>query len=85
MHDEEHSGRPSVITDDLLELVRERIMENRRFTVTELSSFQNNREAEMSVTQWFQSQAAEVFVTGIQKLVSWYEKCLKSGGEYVEK
>ena len=38
MNDEERSGRLSIITDDLLELVWERIMENRRFTITELSS-----------------------------------------------
>ena len=37
MHDE-HSGRPSIITGDLVELVRERIMENRRFTIMELAS-----------------------------------------------
>ena len=37
MHDE-HCGRPSFITDDLVELVQECIMENRRFTITELSS-----------------------------------------------
>ena len=38
VHDEERSGRPSIITDDLVKLVPERIMENRRFTITELSS-----------------------------------------------
>ena len=38
VHDEERSVRPSIITDDLVKLVWERIMENRRFTITELSS-----------------------------------------------
>ena len=38
MSDEERSGRPSIITDDLVELVRERVMENRCFTITELGS-----------------------------------------------
>ncbi|KAJ4429664.1 hypothetical protein ANN_21865 [Periplaneta americana] len=38
VHDEERSGRPTIITDDLVELVRERIMENHCFTITELSS-----------------------------------------------
>ena len=38
VHDEERSGRPFVINDDLVELVRQRIMEDRRFTITELSS-----------------------------------------------
>ena len=38
VHDVERSGRPSIITDDLVELVRKRIMENRCFRITELSS-----------------------------------------------
>lgn len=38
VHDEKRSGRPSIITDDLVELVWEHIMENRRVTITELSS-----------------------------------------------
>ncbi|KAJ4452219.1 hypothetical protein ANN_03737 [Periplaneta americana] len=38
VHDEERSGRPSLINDDRVELVRQCIMENRRFTIMELSS-----------------------------------------------
>ena len=38
VHDEKRSGRPSIITNDLVELVREWIMENCRLTITELSS-----------------------------------------------
>ncbi|KAJ4437856.1 hypothetical protein ANN_13795 [Periplaneta americana] len=38
VHDEECSGRRSLINDDRVELVRQCIMENRRFTTTELSS-----------------------------------------------
>jgi hypothetical protein len=38
VHEEKRSGRPSIITDDLVELVRERIMENCHVTITELSS-----------------------------------------------
>ncbi|KAJ4439498.1 hypothetical protein ANN_07622 [Periplaneta americana] len=38
VHDEERSGRPSLINDDRVELMRQSIMENRRFTITELSS-----------------------------------------------
>ncbi|KAJ4427207.1 hypothetical protein ANN_24824 [Periplaneta americana] len=37
-HPEKRSGRPSLINDDRVELVRQCIMENRRFTITELSS-----------------------------------------------
>ncbi|KAJ4430990.1 hypothetical protein ANN_19583 [Periplaneta americana] len=38
VHDEEHSGRPSLISDDRVELVRQYSTENRRFTITEMSS-----------------------------------------------
>ncbi|KAL4126648.1 hypothetical protein QTP88_010857 [Uroleucon formosanum] len=37
VHDEEKSGRPSIVTDDLVAKVNEKIRENRRFTITELS------------------------------------------------
>ena len=40
---------------------------------------------EMNITEWFQSQEADFYDTGIQKLVPWYDKYLNSGGEYVEK
>ncbi|KAJ4435135.1 hypothetical protein ANN_23711 [Periplaneta americana] len=38
VHDEERSGRPSLINGDRVELVRQCIKENRRFTITELSN-----------------------------------------------
>ncbi|GFT08419.1 HTH_48 domain-containing protein [Trichonephila clavipes] len=38
VHDEERSGRPSLINIDLVERVRQRVMENRRVTITEWSS-----------------------------------------------
>ncbi|GFS65268.1 HTH_48 domain-containing protein [Trichonephila clavipes] len=38
VHDEERSWRPSLINNDLVELVRQHMMENHRFTSTELSS-----------------------------------------------
>ncbi|KAJ4435475.1 hypothetical protein ANN_18091 [Periplaneta americana] len=38
VHDEERSGQPSLINDDRVELVRQCIMGNRRFTITKLSS-----------------------------------------------
>ncbi|XP_035204385.1 uncharacterized protein LOC118179308 [Stegodyphus dumicola] len=37
-HNEECSGRQSLINDDLVELVRQLVMENRRFTIMKLSS-----------------------------------------------
>ena len=45
--------------------------------------FQNDGVSKMSVTQWFQFQAADFYDTWVQKLVSRYDKCLNSGDEYV--
>ena len=36
VHDEPSSGRPSVITDDLVNAVDEKIREDRRFTISSL-------------------------------------------------
>ena len=44
--------------------------------------FQSDKDAEMSVTQWFQSQTGYFYDTGTVKLVPRYDKCLISGGEY---
>ena len=57
----------------------------KKFLSGQCERLQNDREAEMSVTQWFQSQAADLYDTGIQKLVQRQDKCLISWGEYVEK
>ncbi|GFU79139.1 uncharacterized protein TNCV_2136621 [Trichonephila clavipes] len=73
-HDEERSGRPSLIN---VELVRQRVMENRRFTITELSIqlLQISRsllhgivskhllfkKLKTSVIPWLHSQAAEFY------------------------
>jgi hypothetical protein len=37
-HDDDRSGRPSLFTADLLDSVNEKIRENRRFTLSELST-----------------------------------------------
>jgi hypothetical protein len=37
------------------------------------------------VKTWLSSQVAHFFDTGIQKLIPGYDKCLNSGGDYVEK
>jgi hypothetical protein len=38
IHDEERSGRPSVVSDDLVQSVDQKICGRRRFTISELSS-----------------------------------------------
>ncbi|GFU15651.1 histone-lysine N-methyltransferase SETMAR [Trichonephila clavipes] len=47
--------------------------------------FGNDEELMTSVTRWFHSQAAEFYDRRIQKLMPRYEKCLNSGGGYIEK
>jgi hypothetical protein len=37
------------------------------------------------VQMWLKSQVADFFDTGIQKRITRYDKCLSSGGDYVEK
>jgi len=37
VHDDPRSGRPSVVNEDLVRAVEEKIRENRRFTITPLS------------------------------------------------
>jgi hypothetical protein len=53
----------------------------KEFLSSQRQHFENDREAEMVVTQWFQTQAADFYDTGIQKLVPRYDKCLNSGGK----
>ncbi|GBL98132.1 hypothetical protein AVEN_143148-1 [Araneus ventricosus] len=38
-----------------------------------------------SVTGWSRSHAADLFHTGVQKLVSWFDTCFNSGGSCVER
>jgi transposase len=38
VHDDDRSGRPSLVTADLLDQVNEKIRETRRFTMSELST-----------------------------------------------
>jgi hypothetical protein len=47
--------------------------------------FNNNEELMEGVKTWLSSQAADFFHTVIRKLVPRYDKCLNSGGDYVEK
>ncbi|KAG8226287.1 hypothetical protein J437_LFUL002726 [Ladona fulva] len=37
IHDEERSGRPSLVTDELVQKIDGKVRENRRFTISELS------------------------------------------------
>jgi len=37
VHDEARSGRPSLVNDDLVRKVNERVRDDRRFTISDLS------------------------------------------------
>jgi hypothetical protein len=37
------------------------------------------------VKTWLSKQAADFFDKGIHKLIARYNKCLNSGGDYIEK
>jgi hypothetical protein len=47
--------------------------------------FHEDNEVKEAVNTWFASQAASFCDAGIQKLVPCYNKCLKNGGNYIEK
>ena len=95
VHDDPQSGQPSVVNEDLVRAVEEKIRENRCFTITPLSLHfpQVSRsllhkivsEVKEAITTCFASQAASFYDEGIQKLVQHYDKCLNNGGNYVKK
>ena len=100
MHDDKRSGRPSDVTPDLVKQIEVKIRENGRFTTTDLAEFfpsVSRKTVHLIVTEnlhfrkicarWVPKtqQALHSFDTGIQKLVTRYNKCLDSAGDYVEK
>jgi len=88
VHDEARSGSPSLVNDDLVRKVNERVRDDRRFTISDLSLHfpQISRTLLYDiVNNHLGRQAAAFYVEGIQNLVPRYEKCLNNCGEYVEK
>jgi len=91
VHDEAQSGRPSLVNDDLVCKLNERVRDDRRFTISDLSLHfpQISRtllyDLKDAVPKWLISQAAAFYEKGIQKLVPRYDKCLNNGGECVMK
>jgi transposase len=93
VHDDKHSGRPSVVTSDLVQQIKVKIRENRRFTITDLAEFFpnvsrktvhriviENRHFRKLCARWVpkNEQAVDFFDIGIRKLVTRYNKCLDS-------
>jgi len=90
VHDEARSGSPSLVNDDLVNKVNERVCDDRRFTISDLSLHfsQISRTVLYDVSSylgWLTSQAAAFYEEGIQTLVPRYDKCLNNGDECVEK
>ena len=86
VHDEAWSGGPALVNEDLVRKVKERVRDDRRFTISDLSM----QFPRISRTLWYCQQsfglsAAAFYEEGIQKRVPRYDKYLKNGGEYVEK
>jgi transposase len=50
----------------------------------ESQGFSTN-ELMKSVKTWLSKHAAQIFVTGIQKLIPWYDKYLNYSNDYIEK
>ncbi|KAJ4447187.1 hypothetical protein ANN_09188 [Periplaneta americana] len=75
VHDEQHTGRPSLINDDLVRVVDEKIHEDRRFIISSLS---------LNFPQMLRSgsQAGEFYNEGIERLVPRLDKSLNNGGDY---
>ena len=76
-HDEARSGRPSLVNNDSVRQVNERVRDDWRFTISDLS-LHFLRCGTVSSHLGFYEE-------GTQKLVPRYDKCLNNGGEYVEK
>jgi hypothetical protein len=87
VHDEQSSGRPSLISDDLLQEIEGEIRANRSVTIRELhhiipagKKFDDDDAVQEEVMTCFKGQAADFYDSGIQKLVPRLNKCLDNAG-----
>jgi hypothetical protein len=90
VHDDTRSGRLSVVNEDLVHTVEEKIQENRQFTISSLSllfhKFHSHFFAKFCLINFMVCIAGGIILRcRIQKLVSCYDKCLENGVHYVEK
>jgi hypothetical protein len=80
VHDDDRSDRPSLVTVDLLDQANEKIPENRRCTMSELSTHLPHISRSLlqqivntAVQHWVKALAADFFDEEIQKLVPRYD------------
>ena len=89
VHDEARSGRPSLVNDDLVRKVNERVSDDRRFTVSDLSlhfpRISRNLFYDIVSSHLGRRRPHSMRSICVQTLVSGYGKCLNNGGEYVGK
>jgi len=87
VRDEVRSGRPSLVNDDLAHKVNERVRDDRRFPIYDLSLHFPQISRTFSVVIWVigKWQVAAFYEEGIQKPVHRYDKCLNNCGVYVGK
>ena len=69
VHEENHSGRPSLVMLELMESVWQAALQNRLFTILELSG------------KWLQTLAVDSYDIDLQTLVHRYDKCFFNGGD----
>jgi hypothetical protein len=89
VHDDPRSGRQSVVNEDLVCEVEEKIQENRRFTTLSLSLHFSQISlffTKLCLINFVVCIAGGIILQcRIQKQVPSYDKCFGSGGNYVEK
>jgi hypothetical protein len=69
VHDEDRSGRPSLITEDLKNRIDQHIRTNRLYLFTHLKQFLGSTHMD-SDEDWFNGIAADLYDAGIQKLIT---------------
>jgi hypothetical protein len=91
VRDDPRSGRPSVVNEDLVRAVEEKIQENIRFTISSLSlhffyKFHGHFFTKLCLMNFVVYIAGGIILQcRITKLVSRYNKCRDNGGNDVEK
>jgi len=84
VRNEERRGHPSLVTDNLKEKVKSRILENRRYKISELQELfsvqvrRSDQETKNVAQDWLKGLAASFFEGCVRKLLHLY-------GDYVEK
>ena len=88
VHDEAWSGRPSLVNYNLVYKVNERVRDDRRFTISDLSLHfpQISRALLYDIVSSNLGRRLPHSMRSVyKKLVPLYDECLNNGGEYVEK